>query len=463
MKEKRLLPAAKPYVALALLLLAPLALRAQAPSAASTPAEPAPPAASAALSVVTGETGLASAGIAGPATERNLLTFGADFSAGYDDNIAQTNANRLADSGMTISPRLALNREDGRLGIELDYRPTFRVYRHHSAFNEQDQALNAGVSYTATNRLLLHAQTNVLRRSGLLGSLSASTPAEPGPVGTLNQTVVTPFAHQFEDDSRTDILYAAGHRATLGIFATYMLRSFAESEAASVPLLKTEGASGGLEYTYRAAARATIELTYLYEVFHTGPGTHLSLNSASAALALALTPQLTAYLFAGPAYAQNRNVLNLALGSQGTLVLPFKHSNWQGTAGGRLTWAAARQRLLLTGSRQLADGGGLFGAVTSEFIDARFERQWRRGWNWQIAAGWDRNAELGTAEQPARLGGAYGRFAVLHPVSESLSAGVGYQYQRQHASGSLPLGASFDRNFVYFTLQYRFREIRLGH
>jgi hypothetical protein len=100
--------------------------------------------------------------------------------------------------------------------------------------------------------------------------------------------------------------------------------------------------------------------------------------------------------------------------------------------------------------------------VTSDTAQASLERHVTRAWTLEWAAGWERNASLPSSLLQGELDGEYGRILLRHPVSETVSAAMGYQFERQRGNGPVPLGADFDRNFVYVTLTYRFKNIPLG-
>lgn len=446
---------------LAIAIFAPLSLSAQQNAASGAKRSPANPSVKA--SSIYGQGGFDVPSPEGLVGARNLFSWGANFTTGYDDNVAQTNVNRLADTGFLISPRLAISREDGRLGLSLSYKPTLLVYRHQDAYNEQDHDVSFGANFRATDRLRFGLQTNLLYRSGILDSLSGTTQGfRPQAPGLLNNTIVTPFANQFENNSRAAIRYEVGPRTAFEVFTTYMLRSFSQSAVSSVPLYETEGESAGLSYLYRTGPRTTVGIDYLYETFHTGAGTRVGLDVASIAWELALTPHIQVDVFGGPVHSAVRGRLLLPVGPSVTLPLPFNRSDWHWAAGGGIKFQAGKNLFRLSGSRQVTDGGGLLDAVTNDVVQESFQRHMARRWTIRWSAGWQRNTALEAALQPGRTEGEYGGIVILHAVSAVLTVGAGYQYQRQRVSGSVPLGVNFDRNFAYFTLVYRFKDIPLG-
>lgn len=399
-------------------------------------------------------------GIVGPL---NLLSFGTDISTGYDDNVRQSNANRLAAMTYAISPRIALNRTDGRFAMRLRYKPTLFIYPHQTAYNEQDHDLDFDATFHATDRLTVRAQTDMLDRRGLLASPSEiSSQQFPGSPGLLNNTITTPFADEFENNSRADVSYGVGPRAAIGVFATYMVRSFGKSDAISATPLSTEGESAGLRYVYQTGHRTTLGLTYLHENLHTGRAMRIGLNTISIGWTVAVTPRLKLNASVGPAESSMRGSMQLPLTPAVFLAIPVNRQGWHWTAGGGFSYATAKDVLQMNGSRQVTDGGGLLDAVMSDAVKESFERRLARRWTLQFSAGWQRNVDLAGAMQPGQLNGEYGRMVILHPISPELSAGVGYLFERQQATGILPPGTNFDRNFAYFTLSYRIRKFPLG-
>ncbi len=393
----------------------------------------------------------------------NFLFLGADLSSRYDDNVRQTNSGRVADTGFVISPEIAFRREGGRVGVAFRYRPTLLFYRHETAYNEQDHDLGFDGNLRATQQLSFRLRTDVVDRSGLLQSFSgpAVIPALGSP-GHLNDTIVTPFANEFENNSRADATYELSPRAEFGVFTTYMLRSFGQPAQSRVALFETEGRSAGARYIYRTSPRTTLGLVYMHEELHIGPRTRLGLDTPSVGLTLVLSPSLSVNVYGGPVYTRLRDTILVPFGPLVTLAFPNDRNDWRWAAGGGLSLRAGRTAFRASASHQVSDGGGLLDAVTSDVAEASIERRMARGWTVEWAAGWERNASLPSALVEGGLEGEYGRIVIRHPISEMVSAAMGYQFQRQRESGPAPIGSNFDRNFVYVTLAYRFKNIPLG-
>ncbi|MDE3137220.1 MAG: hypothetical protein KGL59_11645 [Acidobacteriota bacterium] len=393
----------------------------------------------------------------------NFLFLGADLSSRYDDNVRQTNSGRIADTGFVVSPEIAFRHEGGRVALAFRYRPTLLFYRHETGYDEQDHDLGFDGSLRATERLSFRARTDVVDRTGLLQSFwePAALPAL-GPPGHLNDTVITPFANEFENNSRADMTYEVSARAELGVFTTYMLRSFGQPAQPQVTLFETEGRSAGARYVYRTTARTTLGLVYTHEELHIGPRTRLGMDTPSVGLTLALSPNVVLDVYGGPVYTRLRDTILLPLDPLVTLAFPNDRNDWRWAAGGGVTLRSGQTQLRLSGSHEVSDGGGLLDAVTSEMAEASLERRLTRKWTVGWTAGWERNASLPSALLQGSLEGEYGRIVVRHSITERVSAEAGYQFQRQRESGPAPIGANFDRNFVYITLTYQFKNIPLG-
>jgi hypothetical protein len=454
----------KAWIWMAALLLAPAAwgqANGQAtPTAAAGPAQeqgaakaPAPYGSGETDTVTHADTGLA----------RSFLLLGADFSTRYDDNVRQSNSGRVADTGVLVSPQIAFRHDGGRLRMALSYRPTLLVYQHQTAYNEQDHNLGLDAGYRATPRLSFRARTSVLYRSGLLHSFSdTSVMPALGPPAYLNETVITPFANQFENNSRVDVTFRKSERTTLDLFSTYMRRTFGPPVDSTALLYSTEGKSAGGQYLYALSRRTTVALVYVYEDLHLGPRMKLGLQVPTLALAMKLSPRLHLNVFAGPVHTRLQDTVVLHVSPLVTLVFPVERTDWHWSVGGGFTAGTTRTVFEASASRQVTDGGGLLDAVTSSAVTAVLERQLTRRWRLRWTAGWLRNTTLPTAVLPGEIEGEYGRVMLLHSISESVTAGIGYQYQRQRTTGIAPLGTDFNRNFVYFNLTYRFKNIPLG-
>jgi hypothetical protein len=410
-----------------------------------------------------GSGGQAHRSVTGAGFVRNFLSLGADLSTRYDDNVRQTNSARVADTGFLVAPHIAFRREGGRVGLALRYQPTLLFYRHQAAYDEQDHDLGFDGRLRATPQLRFRLRTDDVYRNGLLQSLSApATLPASGPSGGLNQTIYTPFAREFQNDSRADMTYELSRRAEFGVFTTYLLRSFGQPAQPHVTLLETEGRSAGARYTYRTSPRTTLGIVYVHEELHIGPRTRLGLDAPSASLTFTVAPNAALNVYGGPVYTRLGDTILVPFAPLVTLAFPNDRNDWRWAAGGGLTFHSGRNVFRAGASHEVSDGGGLLDAVTSDVGQASLERRVAHAWTVEWAAGWERNASLPSALVPGSLAGEYGRIVIRHPVSQTVSAALGYQFQRQRESGPAPIGANFDRNFLYFTLTYRFKNIPLG-
>lgn len=399
----------------------------------------------------------------GAIPEHNIFLLGSDFTSSFNDNIRETQSGRISGTGFLFSPFVAFNREGGRVRVELSYQPTFLLYQHHSAYNEQDQNLAFDGSYRVTRRLSFEARTRDTYRMGLLQNLIATTVA-PGLVGPghLNDSLIEPVAKQFEDNSRIDVTYKMGQRSTVDLFATYMLRSFGRPSASQVNFLDTEGKSAGAQYVYQLTQDLSVGLLYLQENLHFGPDTRLGVENPAVSLGMRLSPHVSVYGFAGPEYTDLHDVVRMPYGPNVTFLFPVARTEWDWAAGGGVALRAGRTGVEASSSHSVTDGGGLLGAVTNSVARLSIDRQLGSRWSVQWTGGWERTVALPTATIQGRLHGEYGRIVLRHVLMEGMSVGVGYQYLRQVGAGAVPLGSAFHQNLVYLSFHYRVKRLPMG-
>lgn len=439
-----------------LLFLAPVGVWGQAKGPVSPPAVQSAP-----LTYGTGQAPQIS--LPGLIPEHNVFLLGTDFTTSFNDNVRQTANGRVSAAGFLFSPLLEFDRNGGRLNVALSYRPSFLVYRHQSAYNEQDQSLQFDSRYRATERLTFQARTGDSYRMGLLPGLAATTgtPGLTGP-GHLNDSLIEPIANQFENNSRVDMSYQTGQKSTVDVFATYMRRTFGQSPASQENLLNTEGKSAGVQYTRQLGPNLSLGLLYVQENLHFGPNTRLSVGNPAVSLGLRLSPHFSFYGFAGPEYTDLHDVLKMAYGPHITFLFPVARTEWNWAAGGGVSMQAGRTGVEATFSHRVTDGGGFLGAVTNSAAGLSINRRLPGRWNVDWSGGWERTRALPTATLQGRLDGEYGSIVVRHAFMESLTIGVGYQYQRQIGAGAIPLGTIFHRNLVYLSFHYRIRSVPIG-
>jgi hypothetical protein len=389
----------------------------------------------------------------------NFLTFGTDVTTEYDSNL---NDSRISDVGYVVSPRVDFRREESRWGFAVDYRPSLLFYSHHSTMNQHNQDLNADATLRATQRLSFRAKTTFSQYSGFLTPfLDPSSVSALSSPGNLNNTLLVPYASQLEDNSRVDANYRLGLRSSIGVFGTYLTRSFGQVPHESSALLDTQGHSFGGDYVRLLSPTASIGLNYAYENLHTGPSTRVGLHIASAALAWQLSPRLRLSVFGGPVYTQLRTAELLPFGPL-LFRVPVARTDWHWAAGGSLTLESRETAIGINASRQVTDGGGLLTAVVRTEAGLTWSRRVTQLWTIKWSSGWDRNTALLTGSLASRYDSEYGRAVILRRLSESLSMGLGYEYQRQSATGTVPLFARFDRSLAYFTMTYNIHQIALG-
>lgn len=389
----------------------------------------------------------------------NFLTFGTDVTTEYDSNLRDSG---VADVGYVVSPRVDFHREEALWGFAFDYRPSFLFYNHHSEMNQHDQNLNADATLLATRRLSFRARTTFSQHNGFLTPfLGPSTVSALSSPGNLNNTLFVPYASQIEDSSRLDADYRLGLRSSIGVFGSYLTRSFGQVPNNSSSLLDTQGHTLGTNYVRLLSPTASIGLNYAYENFHTGPNTRVGLHIASVALAWQLSPRLRLSVFGGPVYTQLQAAELLPFGPV-VFRVPVARTDWHWAAGGRLTLEGRATAIGVSGSHQVTDGGGLLTAVERTQAGLTWNRRITRLWTIEWSGGWDRNTALLTGSLAGQYDSEYSRAVILRKLSESLSVGLGYEYQRQSGTGAVPLFARFDRSLAYFTMTYNLRQIGLG-
>jgi hypothetical protein len=398
---------------------------------------------------------------AGP--RQNFLWFGTDFTTSYDDNIWGTGSKRIADVGYLIAPEIALSRKGTQFGLTLDYRPSLLYYQHQSNYNQQNQNLDFDADYRVGERVTFRLRTGFAHYSGSLEPLPESSVVAGivGP-GQLNQTILTPYNEQNADNSRLDISYRIDARSSIGVFGTYAVHEYSQPPGQLGRSLNSEGETGGVQYVRLLSLRTSVGVVYAYEDLHVGPSLRIGLHTPTATFSTQVSRRMRFDAFGGPVYTQMRDTVLIPYAPQVNLAFPVSRDDWHWAAGGDVTFQWSGTALQLDASQQVLDGGGLFTAVTNTTVGASVDRQIARRWRLGWSAGWQRNVALPTDALSGSYEGAYGRAEIVHTLSENVTAAIGYSYQEQRGSGLVPLGSTFDRNFAYITLSYRFRGAPVG-
>ncbi len=392
---------------------------------------------------------------------RNLLLVDAGLDTAYADNILNRNDPRIRDMSFRLFPRIALHREGRQFTLALDYQPSFLIYRKTKKLNEWDQTLALHVNYQVSRQLAFRARGALLSTRGIFQPASSGdlVPALGSP-GNLNATVLRPLARQLTDSVRLDAVYETSRYTSFTLFGVLAMRNFSQASAPTEDLLNSQERSGGLLYRHRLSPNNTLGVTYLLEDLRVGANTRVVIHSGLFSLGRQINPHFSFNVFGGPQYARLHDVIPALPPSTG--LLPIFNAQLHWAVGGELTRRSEKTVIQFTAERQITDGGGLLGPVTSSAVSVDLRQQFAARWQgiWSLSYGHNQNLDTGLPFD--RIQSMTARFGLERAWTPSFTAGLGYEFLLQKANGAGSPLANVDRNRVYIRLLYRFAEIGLG-
>lgn len=453
------------FFALVLVLLAPAILQAQSTSPQSAPQEP--PQAPSQTAWFLNQAGLYGNGeqlplrYEGEKAAVNLFSLSVGASAFYDDNVLGTNNPRLDDEALSFDSRLALSRQTEHVNFNIDYLPFFLVYRQINQYDRINHAGNSNLAFRLGSHFILGMHDSAAYENGVFQTLSGEgISSGTGTSAGLNQTVLAPAARELSNASSLDLTYLRSERTILTLFGTFDRRDFGSQVASGQGFYNGKIASGGVQYQYRITEHVNLGLLYSYQdsrflgyTVSLGGNSRYVDNSAVVSLAWHATPTVTLSAFGTPHYVQAYLYSTGTTNGQGRVY---------GGGGGVLTKQVKRTAVEFSGERILSDGGGLLTYATSTNADIGVRRQVVGRWEARLQVGAARTDALLGEYSGAKLDSLQGNLIVQRPLFQGLTMRLGYEAEHQLSKGSIPLGATFDRNRVTCSIDYQLKAIQFG-
>ncbi len=320
--------------------------------------------------------------------------------ANWDDNILGNNAHRVRDYVFEEGALFSVWTKGPGWKLGLDYRPNGLFYRTASNFNQLDQRLNFDNEFHAGRHLLFRLKDSLDYATGVLEPQANGELSLPsGGLSNLNATLFTPFARQFANEASGEVEYDLSYRSSFNFSGGHGFRRFTGiGNANTSPAPNLFGTQSDL-----------------------GGGTY--------------SYRVTKHFTAGLEY-QYQN-------------LSFSQSFHDITHGAflRVLWDANPYTTLSF------FGGG-------QYSDSEGQRRMGGKWDIVITGSNARSLALqgpnGKGAFDTQAAGA----ALEHPLVQTLSLHLGYNYLRQRANQSVPFAVDMDRNRFTLGLFLRSHDYR---
>ncbi len=394
------------------------------------------------------------------AEERETSGFAmeAHSSASWDDNVLGDNAHRIRDYVFEEGGRLSLWTQKPGWRLGLDYRPNALIYRTASNFNQVDQRLDFDNEFHASRHLLFKLKDSLDYATGVLEPQTNGNVTLPGGGSSLNNTIITPFARQFGNDASGEIEYQASMRNSFDFSGGHGFRRFKDignpNPNFANGLFNTQSDTGSGAYSYRMTKHFTTGLEYRFEDFRFSQSFHTKTQGGYLKLLWEASSYVTFSIYGGAEYADSMGQFR----QPGSTTVTLRTQHWSPGGGGSVTFRSNQTLFRLTGQRLVADGGGLLAGVTNSYEGAEIRRRFAGRWDLALTASNARSVALQGPTGKGAVDTQAAGMAIEHPIVQTLSLHVGYNYLRQRTNQFVPFALNADRNRFTVGIFYRTRD-----
>ena len=388
--------------------------------------------------------------------------------ASWDDNILGNNARRIRDYVFEEGGLFSIWTKGPGWKLGLDYRPNALLYRTASNFNQLDQRLDFDNEFHAGRHLVFRLKDSLDYATGVMEPLTNGDVSIPGgSASNLNTTLFTPFARQFANEASGEVEYDVSHRTSFDFSGGHAFRRFSNIGNANTSpppsLFGTQSDVSGGTYSYRVTRHFTTGLEYQYQDLRFSQSFHDLTHGAFLRVLWDINPYATLSFFGGAEYSNSVGQFLVPSTNPlqpGNVLITQRTMRWNPGGGGSVTFRSNRTVIRLTAHQLVSDGGGLLPAVTNSYAGVEIRR--RMAWQWDIAL-------TGSNARSIALQGPNGKgafdtqaagVALEHPLVQTLSLHLGYNYLHQRANQSVPLALDVDRNRFTLGLFFRTHDYR---
>jgi len=377
-------------------------------------------------------------------TERtNYVTFGAEVSAGFDDNALSTADHRVSDVSYLFAPSLDLRLNRERWSWDAAYSPGFTVSQKFDQHNQSSQNLLSTLDLRLSPHVGVSVREGFQQTNSLFSGLVGSSPsASAAPLQTMNTTVVTPFANFMANQSAVDLNYQFSASSLVGASGNYNFLNYAEVAGTSEGLIDSRSVGGDAFYGHRLESRQWIGVMYNFQRLTFDPGSRTTVHRTLLFYSIPFGAHAALSLWGGPEYSI-------------TPALATGKDRWSGAGGAAFSVEWARTALRAEFGRQISDGGGIAEAVTQQHVESEVMYRFMARWTASLGLGYAENDPLDRLlASPFR--GWSGTCAIDYRLTDHLSFGAGYAREHQKYFDTAYYSSPLNRNRVTFSIAYSF-------
>lgn len=398
---------------------------------------------------------------AGALQPTNVLLVQMGYETAYDDNPLGILGGSQPDIEEAFSGTFLLEHQGENVRASIGYEPYYEQFQHYSDHNRLDQAASVDIRLNPESTWSVRLRDSFSSQPGpYLPDSANALPGGAGAPGNLNSTIYGPMSTIQENDARVDLIYQRSARTFADAFAGYGERSFSQVSTA-LDMYKTRTPDVGAEVAWRPQEHSILGILMLYqrlEALNPAPPkntTQISITTVLPTIGMAPRPGWQIQLFAGPQYWVPPST------QSSTATVSSAQLDW--TAGGSITCQSARNALLFSASRALADGGGILSFVHSSTFEAGLRHHIAGNWDAGADVTFTRNLALETVAPSGSLSELIASAGLVRPVRSNMTLHVNYAFARQMATGGAAPTTEFQRNRISAGMSWQFGAIALRH
>jgi hypothetical protein len=383
-------------------------------------------------------------------------------SAFYDDNVLGSNADRLSDEALSFDAGLGIQHRTDRLTLNFDYVPFFILYRQVTGYDRVNHALNLSLSYRLSSRFLLALQDDFSYQNGVYPTLTEQPILSGPPPPDSSNGIINPYSvRTLADRGGLYLTFMKSRRTSIILSGAYNQSKYGASrQYPNLPLYNGTGLSGGLTLQHHVTAHTSLGVLALHQDTTyqggqiLGNRLHIQIESAYISFASLLAPGVKISLFGGPQYVRS-------VGSTSSAATLSSH--FQPSGGGSITKEVRKTALDLTITRSVTDGGGLYSSVVDTRVFFGVRRRLVGLWEARVHADAAREETSLFRFVNGRIEGLIGGVSVSRPLlARGATLRFSYESMHQLNNGVLPSAANFDRNQLAVGFDYQLKGFSLG-
>ncbi len=387
--------------------------------------------------------------LASASARASQVELSVDNRIGGDNNVFRSSTDRRADGFYTISPRLAISKNNSNLTYYVSYRPTYETYFKTSNIDGFDHEAQAAMTWRPTGIDTIGFSSNYTN-SRRIRLEDRSGPSSPAPV-------IEESSNERVQRTNANLSYRHAVNSKISFTGQAVVGS---SEFSQNDTVDSRVYSGQVDANYVWDPLTVLGVSVNYRRRDSDKGASFrfaektDIWNFSASIQRQVTPTIDISIQAGPSLIDTKQESHIS-GIPNT-----KKSSTSYFASVRAEKKWQRIRLVATYTRSESGGGGTSSASILDTVTLTFNHKLSQRWSYLLYGSWINRKEISASTIGGRREetGQY-RFltSVTRTISDQLSVIAQYTFYNQHESNQPPGSESVGAvHSGFLSLRYTF-------